>query len=273
MSIFTKTLPLNTGAEIPVLGFGTWQIKADIAARCVSDALEVGYRHIDTAAAYGNEKGVGEGIRASGLARSDVFVTTKVFAEYKTAELAKRCIESSLANLDLGYVDLLLIHAAKPWEELHDPKAKSYFEENLEVWRVMEGYVKSGDVKAIGVSNFKIPDLKNIIDHAEIQPAANQISVFIGKNEAEMRKFCGERGIIVEAYSPNITGHLKDIGAAVKMAEKYGVSVPQLGIKYDLQIGTVPLPKTTHKEFMIENSSLDFVISDEDMAVLDKVIF
>lgn len=169
--------------------------------------------------------------------------------------------------MDLGYIDLLLIHAPAPWPEMV-PNRKPYFKENLEVWRAMEEFYKIGLVKAIGVSNFNIADVKNILDNCEIKPMVNQIPAFIGYIEKETIEFCKENDILVEAYSPVATGRLLKSEHLKNIATKYGVTVPQLCIKFDYQLGLLPFPKSTHKEYMKENADLDFVISDEDMALL-----
>ncbi len=268
-----ETMKMYDGTEIPVLGYGTWQIPEDIAARCVREALETGYRHIDTAAAYGNEHGVGEGIKMSGLKREEVFITSKVPAEIKTYEGAKASIEKSLELLDVDQIDLMLIHAPRPWKEMAPNNEKRYYEENVQVYRALEEAYQAGKLKTIGVSNFDPVDLQNIFGHCTVKPMVNQILVHIGNVPQETIDFCRENDIVVESFSPNATGQLKNCEAVTQMAEKYKVTVPQLGIRFDYQLGTVPLPKTTHREYMEENAALDFVISEEDMKQLLEVRF
>lgn len=262
---------LSNGVTIPKIALGTWQVSSEDVQTSVYDALSVGYRHIDTAAAYENENGVGNAVIKSGIARDEIFLTTKIPAEVKDYEGAVEVIEKSLANLQTDYIDLMLIHSPKPWTELFAGTEKTYFAENLEVWRALTEYYKSGKLRAIGVSNFETADIQNIIDNAEVAPMVNQVRVHIGHTPKEVIDYCQSRSILIEAFSPNATGKLRTDAVVVEIADKYGVSIPQLGIRYDLQLGTLPLPKTTHKEYMIQNADVDFVISDEDMARLGEV--
>ena len=263
--IFQENYTLANGNKIPKVALGTWQTSDEDAARVVKYALDIGYLHIDTAIAYGNEAGVGKGMKAGGKARESYFVTSKLPAEIKTYEETVQHINDSLARLDTPYLDLMLIHWPKPWG---GDQNKTYFEENLAVWKAFEEAYKDGRLKAIGVSNFSIADLQNLMDNAEIKPMVNQIRVHIGHVPQELMDFCKANDILVEAYSPNATGRLsakEEIGA---MAEKYGVSVSQLANRFDLQLGTLPLPKSVHEEYIKQNTQLDFVISDEDMQAL-----
>lgn len=262
-------MKLYNGKNIPDVGYGTWLIKNEDACRCCSMALESGYRHIDSAQAYGNEKGVGEAIRNSKLPRDQIYLTTKVMAEIKSYEEAKASIEKSLSDLGLDYVDLILIHCPQPWALFRGKKR--YFEENIEVWRALEEAYKDGKAKAIGVSNFLIDDLENIMNHCEIKPMVNQILCHIGNTPIDVIKFCQENEIVVESYSPIAHGRALGNKAIQKMAEKYGVSIAQLCIKYTLQLDTVSLPKASSKEHIEDNLKLDFTISDEDMVELLKL--
>lgn len=269
--ILNETYTLANGVKIPKIALGTWQISNDIADSVVRDALDVGYRHIDTAVQYGNEEGVGKGILGSKIDRKDIFVTTKILHNVKTYDGAVKTINESLARLGFDYIDLLLIHSPKPWPELLSHSPKTYYKENLDVWKAMEEAYRDGKARAIGVSNFEINDVQNLLDHADIKPMANQIRVHIGHTPAELINFCKDNGILVEAYSPNATGKLMDKPDIIAMAKKYNVSVPQLSIRYDLQLGLLPLPKSVHKDHMIQNAEMDFTISDEDMAALKLV--
>lgn len=259
----------TNGVEAPALAYGTWLIPNDKAANCVRMALEAGYRHIDTAQAYGNEEGVGEGIRQSGLKREDIFVTTKVQAEHKSYKKAKESIDESLKKLGLDYVDLILIHCPQPWAQFRGKKR--YFEENIEVWKALEDAYKEGKVRSIGVSNFLIDDLQNIFDHCEIKPMANQILCHIGNTPVDVIKFCQENGVVVEAYSPIAHGAALKNKAIIKMAESYNVSVAQLCIKYTLELDTISIPKASSKEHIEDNAKLDFEISEHDMIELMKL--
>ena len=269
--ILSENFQLNNGISIPKIAFGTWQISNDRVTDAVKAALSLGYRHIDTAAAYENECGVGKALRESGLHREGVFITTKIPGEVKTYEGVKAVIAASLKNLDTPYIDLMLIHAPKPWKELFGGSEKTYYEENLAVWKAMEEAVAAGQLRAIGVSNFEINDLQNIIDHAETRPAVNQIRVHIGHAPAEVISYCKANGIVVMAFSPNATGKLLGHPVVTEIAEKYQVSVPQLSIRYDYQLGLIPLPRSTNPAHIVENRSIDFVISEDDMKRLAQV--
>lgn len=258
----------QNGTAIPDIAFGTWQIDNKDACRCVKEALECGYTHIDTAAAYENEEGVGQAIRESGIDRNSLFVTTKVPAEAKTYEEAKQYIAASLEKLNIEYIDLLLIHAPKPWDEMHGGSEKMYFEENVEVWKALCEAKATGKVKAIGVSNFGIDDLTNLFNHSQERPVVNQIRVHVGHVPNLLIEYCETNNIVVEAYSPNATGRLRDNEDLKAIAEKHGVTPTQVAIRFDQQLGLVPLPKTTHKEFMETNRSLGFDLSKEEMEKL-----
>ncbi len=264
----TEFFKMRSGDLIPNIAFGTWQITNEDACRCVNEALEVGYIHIDTANAYENEKGVGEAIRNCGIAREKLFITTKVPAEMKTYEEAKKSIEESYKNLGLEYIDLLLIHAPKPWDEMHGGSPKKYLAENVEVWKALCEAKANGWVKHIGVSNFNIEDLQNIFNHSNEIPEVNQIRVHVGHVPDQIIDFCNKNGIVVEAYSPNATGRLMKHPTLLKIAQAHNVTPTQAAIRFDLQLGLLPLPKTTHKEYMIQNSSLDFVLTDAEMQEL-----
>ena len=266
MSKLTDTYVLNTGATIPQIGFGTWQTPdGDVAYRSVLSALRTGYRHIDTARAYGNETSVGRAIKASGLARDEIFLTTKLPAEIKDASRVTETFQRSLSALGMDYVDLYLIHAPWPWGE----RGADYTEQNIAVWREMEQLYQSGQAKAVGVSNFNVADLTAILENGSVVPAANQIRWHIGYTEDEITSFSQGKGVLVEAYSPLATGRILGNSALRAMAEKYGKSVAQLSIRYCLQHATLPLPKSTHDEFIAENADVDFEIAAEDMATLD----
>jgi diketogulonate reductase-like aldo/keto reductase len=265
MSILTETYTLSNGVEIPKLGLGTWFIADDKAAEAVRDAVEIGYRNIDTAQAYGNERGVGEGVRTSGIPREDLFVSTKLAAEIKDYHQAVAAIDGSLEKLGLEYVDLMLIHSPQPW---NDFRGGDYAEGNRQAWRALEDAHNAGKLRAIGVSNFEQQDLENILSGGTVTPHVNQLLVHAGNTPADILAYCDSRKIRVEAYSPIAHGEIFKNADVAAMAEKYGVSVPQLCIRYTLQLGTVSLPKTANPEHMRANAQVDFVISDEDMTAL-----
>jgi diketogulonate reductase-like aldo/keto reductase len=265
MRILAEDFVLPGGAKIPKLGFGTWQIPAGATDRAVSRALAIGYRHIDTARAYGNEAGVGKAVRESGRPRDQLFVTSKLPAEVKSYRGALQSFDRTMEALGLDYLDLYLVHAPWPWNEI----GADYRRENLEVWRAMEELHGSGRCRAIGVSNFARADLEPILEACRVRPAANQIEFFIGNTQPEVVAFCREEGILVEGYSPLATGRILGNAPIAALAEKYGVTLPQLCIRYVLQKGVLPLVKSVHEEYMRENADVDFEIADEDVRYLD----
>ncbi|WP_432790582.1 aldo/keto reductase [Brevibacterium sp. K11IcPPYGO002] len=265
MTIFTDTLTLSNEVTIPQLGLGTWFIEDDKAAQAVRDAIEIGYRNIDTAQAYGNERGVGEGVRTSGVPREDLFVSTKLAAEIKDYDTAVAAIDESLNTMGLDYLDLMLIHAPQPWDDF---RGGDYGEGNRQAWKALEEAYQSGRLRAIGVSNFLEGDLAAITESATVTPHVNQVLAHIGNTPADLIAHCQSKGILVEAYSPIAHGKMLENRDVAAVAEKYGVSVPQLCIRYTLQLGAVSLPKTANPDHMRTNADVDFVISDDDMSTL-----
>ncbi|MEW4277873.1 aldo/keto reductase [Priestia aryabhattai] len=267
--MFNETYKLSNGVEIPLLGLGTWLLDDEQAAQAVRDAVSSGYRHIDTAQAYMNEAGIGEGIRSCGVAREELFITTKVAAEAKTYEEVTNSIDESLTKLGLDYIDLLIIHSPQPWTEFREEKR--YFEENKKAWKAMEDAYNAGKVKAIGLSNFLQDDIENILSSCEIKPMVNQILAHVSNTPLELIEFCQKNGILVEAYSPIAHGAVLDNKEVKVIADKYGVSVAQLCLRYDIQLGLAVIPKTANPDHMRINAKLDFVISDADMETLKNV--
>jgi len=267
--ILNEKFTLSNGVEIPKLGLGTWMIDNKSVVQAVKDAIELGYRHIDTAQAYQNEKGVGEAIRDCGVSRQELFITTKLAAEAKSYKKAAAAIDKSLKDMGLDYIDLMIIHSPQPWMKFGD--TDRYFEGNREAWRALEDAYKAGKLKAIGVSNFQIEDLDNILGSCTIKPMVNQILAHISNTPKELIDYTQEKGILVEAYSPVAHGELMKNEEVKAIAKKYNVSIPQLGIRYDLQLGLLPLPKTANPEHMKNNADVDFTISDEDMDFLKNV--
>lgn len=265
MSILDETYTLSGGVEIPRLGLGTWFIDDAVAAQAVRDAVEIGYRNIDTAQAYGNERGVGEGVRTASVPRSELFVSTKLAAEIKDYDRAVAAIDGSLSALDLQYVDLMLIHSPQPWDDF---RGGDYAEGNREAWRALEDAHTAGKVRAIGVSNFLQADLENVLAGSTITPHVNQVLAHVGNTPGDLIAYCEGKGVLVEAYSPIAHGEMLKNVAVRATAERYGVTVPQLCIRYTLQLGTVSLPKTANPEHMRSNAQVDFEISEEDMAAL-----
>ena len=265
--MYDKKLVLNNGVEIPQFGLGTWFIDDDKVADAVKAAAEIGYRHFDTAQAYGNERGVGEGIRTCGIPREELFVVSKVAAEHKTYEEAKAGIDETLNKMGLDYLDMMIIHSPQPWVEVNQSEDR-YVEGNREAWKALEEAYKEGKLKAIGVSNFQIEDIQSLLETAEVKPMVNQILCHISNTPMELIDYCQKNDIVVEAYSPIAHGEILSQPEIKEIADKYGVSVPQLCIRYTIQLGLITLPKTGNPEHMKTNAEVDFEISDEDMEVL-----
>ena len=263
----TQTLP--NGVAIPTLALGTWMIDDDKAAEAVKAAVEIGYRHIDTAQAYGNERGVGEGVRSCGVPRDELFVQTKLDAGIKDYEGAKAAIDGSLETLGLDYIDLMIIHSPQPWGNFGD--TDRYFDGNLAAWKALEEALGAGKVRAIGVSNFQKADLDNLIEHATVKPMINQILAHIGNTPFELIDHAKSQGMLVEAYSPIAHGKILDNAEIGAMAEKYDVSIPQLCIRYILQLDLLALPKTANPKHMKINADVDFEIAAEDMETLKAI--
>ncbi len=270
MSIIQDTFLLNDGHKIPKLGFGTWQIpNGPVCFEASTAALKAGYRHIDSARGYDNEESVGEAMRKSGLKRDEIYLTTKLPADIKSYQEALDSFEYSMAQFGEGidYVDLYLIHAPWSWS---GPYVSNH-EGNLEAWRAMVELQKAGRIKSIGVSNFSVEDLQNILDNSDVKPAVNQIRWFVGNTQDEITNFCKENDILVEAYSPLATGKLLEDPKIHEIAAKHGRTIPQIAIRYCLEKGVLPLPKSTHEEYIIANADLDFELTTDDLLFLDKL--
>ncbi|MEU4979993.1 aldo/keto reductase [Streptomyces sp. NPDC021969] len=265
MTILDETYTLSNGVEIPKLGLGTWFIDDDKAAEAVRAAVEIGYRNIDTAQAYGNERGVGEGVRTAAVPREQLFVSTKLAAEIKDYDGAVASIDESLQKLGLEYIDLMLIHSPQPWDDF---RGGDYAEGNRAAWRALEEAHRAGRIRSIGVSNFQQQDLDNLLESATVVPHVNQLLVHAGNTPSELLDYCEAKQILAEAYSPIAHGAILDNAEVRSMAERYGVSVPQLCIRYTLQLDTVSLPKTANPDHMRSNAEVDFEISGDDMDAL-----
>ena len=267
--ILKENFTLSNGVNIPKLGLGTWFISNDDVVQAVKDAAKIGYRHIDTAQAYGNESGVGEGIRTCGVNRQEIFVTTKLAAEVKSYKEAVASIDASLKKLGLDYIDLMIIHSPKPWAKFLEDEP--YFEGNREAWRALEEAYKEGKLRSIGVSNFEKADMDNILNSCSVKPMVNQVLAHITNTPKELIEYCQEKGVLIEAYSPFGHGELFKNEEIKTLADKYTVSVSQLAIRYCLQLDLLPLPKTANQEHMKSNAEVDFVISEEDMEFLKNM--
>lgn len=267
MSVLSKNYTLNNGVEIPKLGLGTWFIDDADAADAVRAAVAAGYRHIDTAQAYGNERGVGEGVRTCGVPREELFVVSKVAAEHKTYEEAKAGIDETLKKMGLDYLDMMIIHSPQPWVEVNQSENR-YIEGNRQAWKALEEAYNEGKLKAIGLSNFQIGDIESLMETAKVKPMVNQVLCHISNTPLELIEFCQKSNIAVEAYSPIAHGEILKQPEIKAIADKYKVSVPQLCIRYTLQLGAISLPKTANPEHMKTNAEVDFTINAEDMEVL-----
>ncbi len=266
--ILKDTFTLKNGIRVPKLGLGTWQIpEGEEAYNSTKWALEAGYRHIDTAMAYGNEASVGRAIKDSGIPREDIFVTTKLPAQMKGYDIAHECFQKSLKSLDMDYIDLYLIHAPWPWSDI----GRDCTVGNIDCWRAFEEIYDSGKVKAIGISNFEPKHTEPILAMCKYVPMVNQIRFHIGDRQEEVVDYCNKNEILITAYSPLATGRILNDKAIVEMASKYNVTTAQLCIRYCLQKDLVVIPKSTKKERIISNADVDFVFDDEDMKFLDRL--
>ena len=232
-------------------------------------AAEIGYRLVDTAQAYGNEAGVGEGVRTCGVAREEMFVTSKIAAEAKSYDSAAKAVNDILSKTGLDYLDLVIIHSPQPWKDWRKDK-KRYFAENVEAWRALEDAYEVGKLRAIGVSNFLEDDLRNILGNCAVRPMVNQVLCHVSNTPAELIGFCQGEGVLVEGYAPVAHGRVLKNRKIASIAGKYGVTVAQLCIRYDIQLGLVALPKTGNPAHMAENAAVDFEISGEDMQALKE---
>lgn len=270
MNLNTKTkltdcFKLSNEVEIPCIGYGTWQTpNGGVTENCVKTAIKNGYAHIDTAWVYGNEVEVGAGIKSSGVARDNIFLTSKHWVTERGYEKTIAAVETSLKNLGVDYLDLYLIHwpcvekCSKDWEEI-----------NAETWRGFEKMYNDGKLKAIGVSNFQPKHLESLFKNCTVRPMVNQLEFHPGYTQFDNVKFNQENGVLVEAWSPLGSGAVLNDEGLKKIASKYGKSVAQICVRFALQCGVLPLPKSTNADRMVKNSQVfDFVISDEDMKTL-----
>ncbi len=267
MPIVSENYILANGIKIPKLGLGTWLMDDAEACAAVKSAAAAGYRMIDTAQAYENESGVGEGIRTCGISRDQLFVATKVAAEFKNYEAVRTSIDTSLTKLGLDYVDQMIIHSPQPWVEVNQSENR-YEEGNLEAWRALEEAQAAGKIRVIGVSNFNEHDLKNIIDNSSVKPQVNQVLAHISNTPFELIGFCQANDILAEAYSPIAHGAVLNNLIIAEIAGHYGVTPAQLCVRYCLELGMLPLPKTANPAHMANNADVDFEISAKDLDAL-----
>lgn len=268
MNTISNNYQLSNGQTIPVIGFGTWQAPDGVVAeKAVTDALAAGYRHIDTAAIYKNEASVGRAIKNSGIRREDLFITTKLWNDCHTFEKATEAIDDSLDRLGIDYIDLYLIHWPNPLEIRGE-----YGKYNAESWRAMEAAVKAGKIKSIGVSNFRPHHLKELLKTAKVKPVVNQIFLNPSDHQSEVVEFCQEHDILLEAYSPLGTGEILTLSELNDIAKRYKKTSAQVVLRWSLQKGFLPLPKSVTKERIKENLAIfDFELSKSDMKLLDQL--
>jgi len=252
---------LHDGVELPQFGFGTWQIPEEETQERVEEALAVGYRHIDTAAAYGNEAGVGAAIAASGVRREDVFVTTKLWNSQQGYDEALRAFEKSLQRLGTGHVDLYLIHWPLPSRDLY-----------LDTWRAFERIREEGGARSVGVSNFRAEDLERIEREAELLPTVNQIELHPRFQQAELRAWHADHDVATEAWSPLAQGDLLEDDTIATVAAHHDRTPAQIILRWHLQVGNVVIPKSAHPERIRQNFEVfDFALSEDDMAAIERL--
>lgn len=260
-------IPLANGTSIPCLGFGTWKTPAEQAKQSVLHALEAGYRHIDTATAYRNEAAVGEAIASSGVARDDIFLTSKLWNPDQGYQATLDAFARSLEWLKTDYLDLYLIH----WP--HDPKYFDNWQEmNRETWRAFEKLYKDGHIRAIGVSNFRPHHVENLLETCEIKPMVDQVEIHPGMPQTEILEFCKAHDMVVEGWSPLATGKIFAVPEMQEMAQKYGKSVAQLCLRWSVQRGVIPLPKSVTPARIVENTQIfDFELEPADMEKISSL--
>lgn len=268
MKSLQDTFKLANDIGIPCVGFGTWQIKdGQDAVEAVTNAVRLGYRHIDTASIYGNEASVGTAIRNGGVPRSELFITSKLWNSNKTYDQALQAFDESMMKLKLDVLDLYLIH----WPSVKhiDP---NWERTNSEKWRALERLYQDDRIRAIGVSNFLPHHLRPLMEHATVMPMVNQLEIHLGHPQTETLSFCKTHGILAEAWSPLACGKILDVPELKAIAARLAKTPAQICLRWCLQNGVLPLPKSVSTARMSENAALfDFAISPEDMRTLDDL--
>lgn len=256
----TPTITLNSGHRIPQLGFGVFKVDPAETERIVTEALEMGYRHIDTAAIYGNEEGVGKAIAASGIARDELFITTKQWFTEQANDKSRAAIDESLQKLGLDFVDLYLIHWPAPANGLY-----------VEAWRALEQFQEDGLTKSIGVSNFLVPHLQTLLEATDVVPAVNQIELHPAYQQTDITSFCRDKGIAIEAWGPLGQGKypLLEETPIAAAAAAHAKSPAQVVLRWHIQLGNIVFPKSNRPERMAENLNVfDFELSAAEMAAI-----
>ncbi|MBN1623798.1 MAG: aldo/keto reductase, partial [Clostridia bacterium] len=265
MKSLTDTYELNNGSCIPCVGFGTWQTpNDDTGYNAVREAIETGYRHIDTAAIYGNEEAVGAAIHDSGIPRNEIYLTSKLWGDDYGYESTKKAFSKSLELLKTGYLDLYLMHWPNPVKFRNN-----WQKTNADTWKAIEELYEDGKIKAIGVSNFMVHHLDELKKTARIIPMVNQVKLCPGDTKEELADYCRKNNILLEAYSPLGTGKVFKVQELKELAEKYNVSVARLSIRWSLQMGFLPLPKSVTPKYIKDNANVfDFNISEDDVRTI-----
>ena len=271
--MFDNSIVLNNGVKIPQLGLGTWFIDDDKVADAVKAAVEIGYRHIDTAQAYGNERGVGEGVRTCGIPREELFVVSKVAAEHKTYEEAMAGINETIEKMGLDYLDMMIIHSPQPWAKVNQCEDR-YVEGNRAAWKALEDAYKAGKLKAIGISNFLIEDIASLLETAKIKPMVNQMETHPLNQQKTLKEWADKYDIRLEAWAPFGEGRngLFENEVLKAIGQKYGKSTAQVMLRWHIQRGVIVIPKSVHKERMIENLNVfDFRLDENDMSQISQL--
>ena len=268
MNNLNDTYTLSNGVNIPCVGFGTWQTpNGETATNSVLEAIKCGYRHIDTAACYGNEESVGKAIKLSGINREDLFVTSKLWNTDQGYESTLKAFNKTIKDLDLDYLDLYLIH----WPVVKGHK-EDWEKSICETWKAFEKLYSDGKIRAIGVSNFKPHHLKVIFENCNIKPMVNQIELHPSHNQDETVKFCRNNNILVEAWGPLSTGRIFKVKEMQDIADKYSKSIAQITLRWHIQNEILPLPKSVTPSRIKENSMIfDFELLKEDMELIQNL--
>jgi diketogulonate reductase-like aldo/keto reductase len=268
MKSLKDSFELHNGVQIPCVGFGTWQTPdGETAVKAVKDAIELGYRHIDTAAGYGNEESVGIAVKESGVPRKELFITSKLHNSEHGYEATLEAFETTMQKLDMEYLDLYLIHWPNPikfrdcWKEA-----------NAGSWKAFEELYEAGRIRSIGISNFLPHHIDALLETAKIVPMVNQIRLCPGETQPKISEYCKEHQILLEAYSPLGTGRVFEVPEMKALSDKYNKSIAQICLRWSLQMGYLPLPKSVTKERIRENTHIfDFELSNEDVKMIGNL--